>query len=415
MKTNGILPISRMLIVFLFSSLFFKQTFSQPDYTFKNPTLESGTNLAVGSVYLFKNVKPGVDARIVVNSVSGGITLDAIDEAWTGFDEAFQPFIKVTPASNGYVEFEIKFYITNTNTLMVQTKVPMTAIDVDGIKYASGDLLEQDQFQLKSGYVNFDMTKPQLNMALPSGWVVGKNKSGISYPGIDTAQKDVMFTVVNAGIDKIIVRIGASNTSTVTEVRYRSVYFKEFKYPNALLPVPSLISFKGSASDLKVNLDFQLSVPEEIASVLIERADGNLQFQNLSSVDINHSVSNYQYSDVLLNGQSYYRLKIITVTGAVAYSNILKFTSDRKGKETLRIFPTVVNDRATIQFQTPEAGSGVLQVVDYNGRVVSTQKLPLQKGTNSIVWDEIGNVPRGNYIAVVKWNDQTFQQKIMKQ
>lgn len=415
MKTNGILPISRILIVSLFSIFSFNTGFAQPDYTFKNPTLESGTNLAVGSVYLFKNVKPGVDARVFVNSFSGGITLDAIDESWTGFDEAFQPFIKVTPASNGYVEFEIKFYIANTNTLMTQTKVPMTAIDVDGVKYASGDLLEQDQFQLKSGYVNFDMTKPQLNITLPLGWVVGKNKSGISYPGIDTAQKDVMFTVVNAGIDKIIVRIGASNTSTVTEVRYRSVYFKEFKYPNALLPAQSLISFKGSANDQKVSLTFQLSEPEEIADVFIERADENLQFQNLSSVEINHSVSNYQYIDGLSNGQSYYRLKIVSVTGTVSYSNILKFISDRKGNETLKIFPTVVNDRATIQFQSAEAGNSVLQVIDYNGRIVSTQKLPLQKGSNSIVWEEIGNIPRGNYIAVVKWNDQIFQQKIIRQ
>lgn len=415
MKTNGLLPISRILIVSLFSFFSFNTVFSQPDYTFKNPTLESGTNLSVGAVYLFKNVKPGVDARVLVNSFSGGISLDAIDEAWTGFDEAFQPFIKVTPSSNGYVEFEIRFYVTNTNTLMVQTKVPMTAIDVDGVKYSSGDLLEQDQFQLKSGYVNFDMTKPQLNMTLPSGWVVGKNKSGISYPGIDTAQKDVMFTVVNAAVDKIIVRIGASNTSSVTEVRYRSVYFKEFKYPNALLPVQSLISFKGSANAQKVNLSFQLSEPEEIAGVFIEKAGEELQFQKLSSVEVKPSVSNYQYSDVLADGQSYYRLKIISAKGSVTYSNILKFVSAGKRNETLKIFPTMVHDRATIQFQTAEAGNSVLQVIDYSGRVISSQKLPMQKGTNSIVWDEVGNIPRGNYIAVVTWNDQAFQQKIMKQ
>ena len=39
---------------------------AQPDYSFKNPVLVSGSGLQQGAKYKFSNVKPGIDAFITL-------------------------------------------------------------------------------------------------------------------------------------------------------------------------------------------------------------------------------------------------------------------------------------------------------------------------------------------------------------
>jgi len=54
-------------ITFLTISLFTSFiVFCQPDYDFRNPVLLSGTDRQINAVYLFQNVKPGVDATVTV-------------------------------------------------------------------------------------------------------------------------------------------------------------------------------------------------------------------------------------------------------------------------------------------------------------------------------------------------------------
>ncbi len=118
MKMNGISPFRKTICCFVFC-LFLLRVSALPDYSFRNPILESGNSLSVGAVYLFRNVKTGVDARVTIVSFTGGISLYSLDETWTGFHEAFQPFINVPSRANGYVEFEIKFYDAGTRNLKV--------------------------------------------------------------------------------------------------------------------------------------------------------------------------------------------------------------------------------------------------------------------------------------------------------
>ena len=78
----------------LFLILFFvlQQATSQPDYSFTSRTHESGTDLQIGAVYLYQNVKSGTDARVTIINMTGGISLTDIDGSG-GFTEALQPVI----------------------------------------------------------------------------------------------------------------------------------------------------------------------------------------------------------------------------------------------------------------------------------------------------------------------------------
>src|SRR5215510_12981893 len=103
---------------------------AQPDYVFKNPVLISGTDLQVGAVYRFSNVKPGYDGIITITDMVK-VYLTQLDGP-SGFDEAFQPYIYCPAKSTGYVEFNLTFVVSGTNTPAVMAEVPLTAIDIDG-------------------------------------------------------------------------------------------------------------------------------------------------------------------------------------------------------------------------------------------------------------------------------------------
>ncbi len=413
MKTTKFLPLPGMyymLILLLFST----KVFSQPDYIFRDPLHESGDDLKKGSIYLFKTVKPGVDARVEVISITGAISLSSIDETWTGFDEAFQPFLDVPAHSNGHVEFEIRFYHTGTTNPMNQKEVPVTPIDVDGAEYDGGNIFEYDQIKLSGGYYNFSTSSSEISVNQTAGWVKGKNISGWSYDGIDTTARNVMFTVVNANTTKVLVRIGAENTSDDWDVRYRSVYFKKFSYPSGILSSNPLMNFSGNAINTNVNLQYLLNDPLKIKTVMIERSASDMNFKTVQEIAVKDDVAQYQAKDIQMTGVSYYRLKIMDQSGGFIYSNVLRFESKAEGKELFKLYPSVIDDKAAIMLQSTDNNAATLQIFDYNGRLVYTKQITVQEGMNNLFVDGLGTLTRGNYIATVLTTNQRLQQKIVK-
>jgi hypothetical protein len=413
---KAILPCVKEVILIILAFTFSLTIYAQPEYSFKNSTLFAGTNLQPGAIYLFTNVKPGVDARIEIKSIIGGIAINNIDGTSTGFSDAFQPFINVLPNANGYIEFELRFYTAGTSTLMNQSYVPMTPIDIDGQTYDDGVLYETDQIELKSGYYNYSMSTSELAVGKISNWVWGRNTSGWSYPGIDTTATSVMFTVVNGGVNTIRFRVGAQNSSpTESELRLRSVYFKNFAYPNGLLPENLITDFKGNAFGNQVKLAYEISEPEKVKSVVIERSGNEMDFKSIGEKNAFGSQKRYDFIDEQPSGLSFYRLKLILQNDNILYSNILRFESSTVATEAFKVFPTLVNDQITVQLKNTLEAFATLQIFDFNGRMVRSQQVRLQKGIQNFTISNLTNLSNGNYIVVAKAGTQQFQQKIMIQ
>ena len=407
-----------LLLVMMLSS---PKLQAQAAYTFKNATLVSGTALTTGAVYKFPLVKPGVDARVTITAVTGGITLTSIDENWTGFDEAFQPFINVASNSNGYVEFNIDFVVTGSTIPSIQAVVPATCVDVDGVDYGNGKLYEKDQVQFVAGYYDFSMTGSNLQVLNPAGWVTIKNTSAASYAGIDTVAKDVMATVVNLGISSFKVRIGGMNTSpTNSEVRYRSVYFKTFKYPNSiLLPNRTLIHFSGMVKGKTVELKGTLSASHTYDRLIIERGSSASSLQKIGEIDISGTASaaySWTYLDNTPGDLDFYRIRLVNSSnGIFELSNTLMIRvkeEDEKGF-TFRNTMLNVNDPAIIITSNIEAPLA-LQLYDMNGRMVYQRSTHLSSGTNSVDLSNF-NTTRGYYVLVAKTDTKTITEKVILQ
>ncbi len=415
MKANGILPISKKLTLFLFLSFFSFQVYSQPDYSFNSRTLVSGTNLQIGAVYLYQNVRPGVDARVVVTAMTGGVTITDIDGTG-GFVEALQPVISLPALANGYVEFRIDFYLAGTLIPAVQTEVPITPIDVDGQKYSGLPIYEFDEVRNITGYTMYQMVGSEVTISKSGSWTRGKNNAAIDYPGIDTVKKEVMFTSVNAGISSLLVRVGGDNTSNTSTTRLRSFYFKKFTYPHqGILSAGSLLNYSGTAQNNQVELRYELNEPSKVQEVIAEKAGADMVFNAFSKTNIKDEQNRYSLNDTYAGNISFYRLKVVHFSGEVTYSNVLRFENHSMIKTNFKVFPSVINDQATIQFQSENDEAVTIQIADFNGHVVYSKNNTSQKGYNNLSVNGLGNLNIGYYVVTARKGNQLFQQKIMKQ
>lgn len=419
MKTNG----TRLLVIVLFVQLlillFSFSIKAQPDYVFKNPVLISGTDLTIGAKYRFNNVKPGFDGIISIVDMTGSMTLDRLDGG-SGFDEAFQPYINCEPKKKGYVEFVLEFVNAGTTTLAKQFEVPLTAIDIDGYEYPDDKLYEMDAFQESpSMYVNYDLLGTSLEVKKSGIWYEAVNKSAITYPGIDTLQKDVMFTAVHANISSIRFRVGADNRSNEFETRLRSVYFKKFIYTSSFLAKSPLLSFNGLEKNKKVELRWVLEKNSNLQAAFIEKSTAGSSFKQIGMVSVSPesaTQTNAVFLDnELLTGNSLYRLKMIGVNGISQYSNILSFRFNEQARASFKIYPSTIQSNATISIAAEKPGTASVEVIDYAGRIVNRQQVTVQEGNNNLPLNNISAVLSGNYLVVLKMDNNTYTQKIIKQ
>jgi hypothetical protein len=390
---------------------------SPPDYDFRNASLISGTDLQVNAVYLFQNVKAGVDATITITDITGGIVLSDIDSPWSGYVEALQPVLMVPPLSSGYIEFEINFFIAGTSTPMVQAEIPATPIDIDGQTYPDGAVNEFDVLQLTNGYIDYDMLGGELNMNLNSPWVTGVNVLTVDYPAVDTTPRQVMFTTVNAALSTFTFRTGATSLATEWHQRLRSIYFKKFQYPNSFLPVAALSSFNGHLFNNKISINWGLAGGSNIKTVYVEKAGSEGVYTTILKMPLNSSEKNTAYSfvdNVFLPGKYYYRLRLINAEGLVQYSNTLLFQKNDAPVGKLTIV-TGAGNQFTAQIMADKNEAGTIRVFDFNGRMVYQKKLLLQQGFNSIALEGLNGLKKTGYVLSLETGRSVSTRKLIIQ
>ena len=417
MKTNGT---RFVLIVVLVQLLFLLVSFTvaaQPDYVFKNGVLVSGTDRQEGAKYRFKNVRPSTDAFVTITKIDK-VTLTQLDGP-SGFDEAFQPYIKCPGKTKGYVEFRFDFVVGNTNIPKLMLEVPVTAIDVDGYVNPDEKVYEFDEFNLSLGYlINWDLLGTALNVNYKGTEVQALNKTAKDYPGIDTVQRDVMFTMTYAAVTSITIRAGVDNRSKTEIERLRSDYFKKFNYANSFLAAPALTTFTGLEKNNKVDLNWTVSSDNSLSKVILEKGSSPTDFKPISEVWMNDgstTKTRFAYTDNSgINTVAYYRLKMQNVTGEFHYSNVLTFRSTNNG-QPFKVYPSTVDNTVSVNLKSASTGAALFQVVDYSGRVVKQQNITVREGNNNLMVAGLDQIIAGNYVVVVKTDDnQKYTQKIVK-
>lgn len=79
------------------------------------------------------------------------------------------------------------------------------------------------------------------------------------------------------------------------------------------------------------------------------------------------------------------------------------------------IYPTVVQDNATISVNASRDGWASFEVFDYSGRMLMKQQLVINRGDNRIPFFGASKMHNGNYVALLKMDGEVYHQKVIKQ
>jgi hypothetical protein len=407
MKTN--FTPARYVILLVAILFYSSQANSQNPLFYFNvtPTLISGTPLGIGAKYKFNNVAVGTNAVVTIVGATGGAAVVILDDNTLTKPEAFSPQVSVPANSTGMVEFKIEFFDAASNTLKNMPEVIATAIDIDG---SNNVLYERDAIDMGGGVLSYQSSPLEILVTKTGTEFLGVNIAGVEYTGVDTAAKQVMFTVGNNNISSFTYKAGAMNLLSSVIKRQKGLYFKSFNYINIVILPVKYSSFTASLTDNNVSLKWVTEQENTNNRFEAEHSfDGN-DFTFIGTVKDGNNIAgkwNYQLTDnaAELIGKTivYYRLKQIDNNGKAIYSNTISVKLQNAGV-TIQTWPNPFIENVNVRFSAAENGIAEIIILSGNGQKIQFKETNFNKGYNSFQVNGLNNIAPGIYIAQVKIN-----------
>ena len=196
---------------------------------------------------------------------------------------------------------------------------------------------------------------------------------------------------------------------------FSSFYFAS---NNIVLPV-SLLNFSGTLqADYSSLLQWKAENQINFAGFTVERSLNGRQFIDIGYVQSikGNGAINYQLSDVNAKDQSslllYYRLKMVDTDGSFKYSNIITIQLPAT-KAIVNIAPNPVQNELKGVLISPVTGSVTVRIFDNAGRMVSSSKIRVIKGSN-IINQNLNQFSRGMYYLEISGEGINLKTKFEK-
>ncbi len=165
---------------------------------------------------------------------------------------------------------------------------------------------------------------------------------------------------------------------------------------NAALPI-KLVSFTGRKVQNTAELAWEITENSTPAKFEVVKSTDGKNFVSLGSLAGAEGKLKYSLTDNLLAaGNTYYRLKMYDIDGAITYSNIIVVMNGSKGTVISAMMPTVVADRSRLSVSSSVRGNLLLVVTDISGRVVKNQLVSIDAGSQD-VWLEVSSLSKGMF------------------
>ncbi len=182
------------------------------------------------------------------------------------------------------------------------------------------------------------------------------------------------------------------------------------------LSLPLLLTNFTAASNIgSIYLNWQTAQEIHTSYFDIERSINGNNFSSIGQVNASgHSLSNNSYSFIdlkPLEGNNYYRLKMIDEDGKFTYSKVVSVKNDI-ASNSFRIFPNPANEILYIQTRSVSNDFAALQVFDASGRKLKDEKIILNGNSYQL---NIKDLPKGVYDLLLKSKVINKHQKFMKQ
>ena len=105
-----------------------------------------------------------------------------------------------------------------------------------------------------------------------------------------------------------------------------------------------------------------------------------------------------------LNGNNYYRLRMVDADGKVSFSNVVLLNNSVTGLQDITLYPNPAASYTNIRFTSGTTGKASMNVYDQRGRVVMNKTVAIITGVNTINLS-VGHLAKGQYTIALKPNE----------
>jgi len=186
---------------------------------------------------------------------------------------------------------------------------------------------------------------------------------------------------------------------------------------NCMITLPTtLLSFRGQVHSGLGNLQWTSSNEVDGLQYTIERSDDGTNFSPLATIPGTAGEgrgATYQFNDPNpVAAQSYYRV-VMTGNSVHRASNIVLLSNSDINFEVRSALNPFVN-QINIDLSTPGGGTVLVSLADMYGRYVRHEQQQVTQGLNTLNVYGLGNLPAGNYVLQIQYNDRVISKKLVK-
>jgi hypothetical protein len=181
-------------------------------------------------------------------------------------------------------------------------------------------------------------------------------------------------------------------------------------------PLPlTLISFKAVCDNATDILDWKTGVESDLDMFVIEKSTDGTNWFELGGLPATNNPNGfeYRYVDGSPDASSYYRLKIVDVSGGIDYSPVFKGGCSDITLPFI-VYPNPATTKTTAQISLREAATGNIELFNTEGQLVYKSSWNLQPGINQIIL-QVSALSSGTYIVNLILKDKTLQTRFIKE
>lgn len=224
-------------------------------------------------------------------------------------------------------------------------------------------------------------------------------------PGV--GWESLLFGVVNTGTKKV-------NSAVVTA----SNFHKDWVLIDKTVPLNiTLLGFDANCNDGRTVLNWSTASETDNAHFIIEKCVDAVNFFEITTINgggTTNTVSNYSYTDETANSETvYYRIKQVDMDGNYQYFNTISSTNCTKDNEFGANHFVFDDNSLHFNIVTSTKEDVEIALYDYRGSLISSKKVNVTKGVNTITLDNI-RVSSGMYLLNISGENKLFNTKIVK-
>jgi len=160
--------------------------------------------------------------------------------------------------------------------------------------------------------------------------------------------------------------------------------------------------------DKTISVDWKVENETGIVKYELEKSTDGYSFTKATTINVssNNGSSNYSWIDKEISNNNFYRIKSISTSGEIKYSQIVKVVTGNKQSEITAFPNPLQNNTINLQFINEVAGNYKVNLINAIGQVVYSNSIITNSNNTSQALTVPQQLSKGVYQLQVNGNDK---------